>query len=319
MSDLSPESLESALGSVFGDEPAEPVKEPVAATEVEEAPEVAEPVESAPEDQQEAAPEPELELEIEIDGRVEVIRGKDAIKELAQKGKHFSQGTEWVAREREALAISRQQQEMALGMQQALQQDFTQLRALQERYQQFANVDWSSLIDTNFTEAMKLQEQRNSLREAISAKERELQTKTQQFEQKVQQGLNQRLVAEEQALLAKVPEWRNSERGRKETTEIKQWLLAQGYTPSEVSVIQDHRAMVIARMAWKYATAGDSAKAKQVRQASPTAKPGVQVTPKEKAAVADKTFRKEFRQAGRQGNHRAQEQSLLQVLNRTFK
>jgi hypothetical protein len=168
---------------------------------------------------------------------------------------------------------------------------------------------------------MKLKEQRDSLREAKSAKLQELNQKQQQFAQSQAQATSRALAAEEQALLAKLPEWRNSEKAQVEKTGIANWLASQGYSQPEIASLSDHRSLMIARKAWLYdqLQAGKADKLKQARTASPVAKPGAQVSSTEKNATGFKAKLQDFRTAGRKGNNKAQEVSLTQMLERTFK
>jgi hypothetical protein len=129
--------LESALEAAFDAPAAVATKAPLEvqaepqATEAPEVEEVAseEPVEAAETDVEEA-PAPvitEPEYEVEVDGRIEMVRGGDKVKELLQKGLKFGRGSEEVARVREALAAQMQSMQQANQFQQAVVDDISHL------------------------------------------------------------------------------------------------------------------------------------------------------------------------------------------------
>ena len=326
---ISEQSVESALESAFGNAPAPqkvpakeaapaqdaPVDEPATeAAPVEEA--ETEPVEAA---EAEPAPEPEPEFEIEVNGAKELVRGKDQIRKLLQKGRDYSQKTEAVARARDSIIAQAQQQAMAAQFQGQAWEDITAIRALDSRLDEYNKVDWATAFDTDPFNALKLKEQRDQLREQRNAKVAEFQAKRQQFEAGQAQAAQQRLAAEQAALLNKLPEWRNTEQATKEQREIGNMLVQHfGYNEAEVATAVDHRAILVARTAWKYLMlqANKTAKVQQVRTAPPVIKPGAQ---QDKGKVEARSDLKQFREAGRKGEHRTQEQLLEKMLGRAFK
>lgn len=329
---ISEQSVESALESAFGNAPAPqkvpaketapapaqdaPVDEPAAeAAPVEEA--EAEPVEAA---EAEAAPEPEPEFEIEVNGARELVRGKDQIRELLQKGRDYTYKAQAVATARDSLIAQAQQQAMAAQFQGQAWEDITAIRALDSRLDEYNKVDWATAFDTDPFNALKLKEQRDQLREQRNAKVAEFQAKRHQFEAGQAQAAQQRLAAEQAALLTKLPEWRaNSEQATKEQREIANNLTQHyGFNEAEVAGIVDHRMVMVARdaMKWRLLQAGKTAKVQQVRTAPPVVKPGAQ---QDKGKVEARSDLKQFREAGRKGEHRTQEQLLEKMLGRAFK
>ena len=326
---ISEQSVESALESAFGNAPAPqkvpakeaapaqdaPVDEPAAeAAPVEEA--EAEPVEAA---EAEPAPEPEPEFEIEVNGARELVRGKDQIRELLQKGRDYSQKTEAVARARDSIIAQAQQQAMAAQFQGQAWEDITAIRAIDSRLDEYNKVDWATAFDTDPFNALKLKEQRDQLREQRNAKVAEFQAKRQQFEAGQAQAAQQRLAAEQSALLNKLPEWRNTEQATKEQREIANTLAqSYGFNEAEIAGLVDHRMVMVARDAMKYRMlqANKTAKVQQVRTAPPVIKPGAQ---QDKGKVEARSDLKQFREAGRKGEHRTQEQLLEKMLGRAFK
>jgi hypothetical protein len=269
------------------------------------------------------APADDLELEIEVDGQREIVRGKDAIKELAQKGKYFSKGTEEIARVREALVANLQAQADTQAFQQAIVGDLADLKALDARLAEFNKIDWATAIDSDLVGVMKLQEQRAALRDARQQKLNEIQQKQQYHQQSQAQAASQMFAAEQAALVAKLPEWRNSEKAQAEKTAITQELSGYyGFQPSELAGLMDHRMVLVARdaMKWRALQRDKGDRLKQVRAAPPVSKPGSATAQTDEHGKAGfQKFTQELRRQGQKGNHRAQEALMLKALNRTFK
>lgn len=330
MPEISESAAEAMLDGAFGSAPppkplvVEPAEAPMTADE-----EAIETESLLPDGEGEVATEipevvePEPEFEIEVDGQKETIRGKAKAVELMQKGAHYSKQSEEVARVREALQAQAQLQEQAGKFQQAALADLTELQAIDNRLAEYNKIDWAAAIDSDFVQTMKLQEQRAQLREARAAKLQELTLKQQEFTRGREQATMQMLHAEHNALLAKLPAWRNSEAAQTEKQAIGKVLREHyGYQDGELAGLSDHRALLVARDAMKYRELlrNKNERAKELRAAPPVNKPGAagaQTQPNEKAAFGK--FVGEFRKHGTQGNHRAQETALEKVLARTFK
>lgn len=324
---ISQESLEQSLESTFAlpDKPAatpvDPLPDdPEALVEAAEAP--VEGDEAPPEEgeAQKAAP-PEIEIEIEVDGVREIVRGADAIKELAQKGKYFSKATEENARVRDALIAQAQMQQQHALFQQSVMGDITELRAFDTQLQQYDQIDWAAAFDSDPFNALKLKEQRDQLREKRNAKLNELNAKQHQYQQGQAQAARQLMDAETAALVAKLPEWRNSEKAAAEKQAIARELLeTYGFNQAEVGALMDHRMVMVARDAAAYRALqkGKAEHVKQVRAAPPVVKPGAAPKAEQGKAEFNKQ-RQELRKLGRERNHHAQEALVTKMLNRAFK
>lgn len=262
------------------------------------------------------------EYVVEVDGRQETVKGQERVKELLQKGLHYSQGSEEVARVREQLAAQAQSMQLSIKFQQEVVKDVAALQAMDDQLAQYANIDWAKAIDTDFTQVLKLQEQRNALKEARANKLGEINAKQTQFQQGQAQAAQRLRASEEAALLAKLPEWRDSGKASAEKQAIVKELVSYGFQETEIANLTDHRAVLLARdaMKWRALQRNKMEKVRQAREAPPVVKPGAaaaQADPNSKAGYVK--FQKEFRQQGRAGNHRAQETALEKVFSRTFK
>lgn len=326
------QDLEAALGAAFGDAPVEAPKAPVAPVKT-EAPEAIEsdeaflepsdPAELLEAEEGQEVPEGEqvemtFDLEIEP-GKVETLP-LTRLKELAQRGAKAGRGFEENARVREALQAHYQQAQLNQGFQQAVSQDISVIQAIEAQLRPYEQVDWQSQYDTDPFQALKLKEQRDQLREQRAAAVNSLQAKQQQFQAMFQQNTQRLLAAEQEALLAKVPTWRNAEKAKAEQGEIAGVLTSHyGFTPAEVGSLMDHRHLLVARdaAAYRKLLANKDARVKQARSAPATAKPG---------AGAPQNGRADFNKArgllkayGTKGNHKAQEQLATKLFEQAFK
>ncbi len=321
-------AIESALEGAFSDVAPETPKAVARPAPVEAAPELeAEPDTEGGEDLiSDDSPEaeaveaaPELEVEIDMDGAPEVIRGNDRVKELVAKGLKAGRAAEENARTRDALVAHVEMAQVQQEFHGHVFQDIQNLNTVDAQLKQYDQIDWNAAYDSNAFEALKLKEQRDQLREYRNGLVQGLQHKEAQFKQFTQQNRQKLIAAEEAALVAKLPEWRNSEKGLKETGEIRSWLATQGFQPEEVGLIPDHRHMLIARKAFLYdrLIANRDAKVKQVRAAPALARPGV--------ANAQPNSRTDFQKArakikefGTKGNSRAAENLATAMFEKTF-
>lgn len=340
------DGLESALGAAFGEAPvAAPValvaKAPVA--KVVAPPTPLEPVtedleaplelEEDPADllqgqevETEAAPEVETataepSFEIEIDGKPETITGSDRVKELLARGLKAGRGFEENARVREALQAHVQNAQFQQQFQQAVSADIVKVQALEQQLQHFERIDWSAAFDADPFNALKLKEQRDQLREQRAASLQGLNAKQQQFQAHMQQTAQQALAAESEALLAKVPTWRNTEKAQQEKGEITSALTSfYGFTQAEVAQTMDHRMILVARdaAAYRKLLANKDARVKQAREAPATAKPGA-ASAQPNGRVEFNKVRGKLKELGTKGNHRAQESLATQLFERAFK
>lgn len=324
-------ALESALGAAFGEAPVE-AKAPAAkapavpaAKAIEEAPLTDPEVDPADLLQEEPAPVeaavPEPEFEIELDGKPEVIKGSERVKELLQRGLKAGRGFEENARVREALQAHVQQAQFQQQFQQAVSGDIASIQGLEQQLQQFDRIDWGAAYDSDPFNALKLKEQRDQLREQRAAAFQNLNAKQQQYQAHVQQTSQRVLAAESEALLAKIPTWRNQEKATQERGEIASALTGTyGFTAQEVSAVMDHRMLLVARdaAAYRKLLANKDARVKQAREAPATAKPGA-AAPPQNGRVEFNKVKGKIKELGTKGNHHAQEQLATQLFERVFK
>jgi len=198
--------------------------------------------------------------------------------------------------------------------------DVAALQGLEQQLQQWEKLDLAAEFEKDMFQAMRLKEQRDQLREKRNTMRQQLEFKATNFKQGQAHAAQQLMQAEMNVLLAKLPEWRNSEKAQAEKEQLKSYLANHGYTAPEIENVLDHRFILLARDAYKYRQLqqGKNEKLNQARQAPPVTKPGAKQPPRNDKAEFAK-FRQNLKRAGREGNNRAQENALTAILERTFK
>ena len=231
-------------------------EQPVAKAEAKE-PEAAE-----PEAETEAeASEPELsEVTIQVDGK-DVTLTKAQLEEAYKSGLRQSDYTRKTMETAEARKAADAERSKYVAERNNYAQNLAQQATLlQAVLQEQSSTDWQKLIDSDPVEYLK---QRNLFEQRQTAYQRVQQEGYQigqQQQAEAQQANAQRLESEQQALLAKLPDWKDSKKSAAEKAAIREVLKDIGYTDSEMN-ITDHRAILLAREALRYRQMVDSAKA----------------------------------------------------------
>lgn len=114
---------------------------------------------------------------------------------------------------------------------------------------QFEGINWQQLAAADPAAYVQA-------RAAFDAQMQQLQQVRQQFTQLQQLEAAQQLqfrernrVDQQQALLAKLEDWKDPAKASAEKQAISKYLLGQGYSESELDQVDDHRAVLIARKA----------------------------------------------------------------------
>lgn len=156
--------------------------------------------------------------------------------ELAEQRKQIEQAAAYVMAEREQYQNQLAQMAQALG------------QSLDEQQQ----IDWQQLLDNDPMEYLKqrhLYEQRQA---ALGQARVEQQRLAEQAQRENAMQMQTRLQEEQQALLAKLPEWKDAAKAKAEIIQVRQFLENMGYQPDEIDQAADHRAILLARKAMLY-------------------------------------------------------------------
>ena len=318
------QSPQSRLEAMLGDIQEEPVTQeiPEEPQEVEEEEtveveaEAEEPtdVEEEVEDSEDEEPETEDEVEeedsdeeqpaqsvkLKVNGE-EIEKPLDEVVALAQQGLDYTKKTQEVAEQRksvEALQEQLKMQEQQFAEQQQLNslliEDVAKITALDQQLNQYADVDWQKLTDSDFVEAQKqymaynqLQQERNNLVSQFEAKRQEAVTKH-------QSALAERIKKGKEVLAKEIPNW-SPETTQSVITTGKEY----GFTDDEMNAIVDprHVKVLYDAMQWRKLQSKKPVVKKKVASAKPVVKPGTK-DPKTSANSTAKKMREQLRRSG---------------------
>ena len=176
-------------------------------------------------------------------------------QELAERRKNIE------ALEQEITAEREQYAELLPRMREQLQQQLQ------------AEPDWDKLYEQNPVEAVKLErkwqqvkQQREQQIQAVHAEQQRLMTIRQR---QMQEQLVKQRDAEQARLPEVIPEWKNAETAKKEAKEVREFLLANGFSEQDVDGITHAGVVKLARNAMLF----EKGRAK-ISEAKGQAKPG---------------------------------------------
>lgn len=181
------------------------------------------------------------------------------------------------------------------------------LPAMAERIEQAAEQepDWDKLYDTDPTMAAKAerqwrkqQDERQAQLQAVKAE----QERMRQIAEHKNQQLQQQYLQQQREILPEViPEWRDRKVAAAEATQIRDFLLGEGFTEQDVGGMTNATLVKLARKAMLYDRGENRAnqvKAKPKKPATKTLKSGSRATQPKRASPAHEA-QKRARQTGR--------------------
>ena len=198
------------------------------------------------------ASEPEM-VEVDIDGFKVSLPKEKAEKLEAERlmQADYTRKTMAAADERKA-ATAEAQKAIAERTQysQNLQRMQAQLEgALQE---QSKAVNWEQLLQTDPVEYLKQQHLAQSRQAALQQNYAEQQRVNAQIQAERETAHGRHLQQQQEALLAKLPEWKDEAKAKADKTAIREYLSSQGFEADEVSQVADARSVLLARKAMLY-------------------------------------------------------------------
>jgi len=262
-------------------------------------------VDDAPDDQSEEEEQSQDEvpaiLKLKVNGE-EVEKPLDEVVALAQQGLDYTQKTQQVAEQRKELETYAEQikaQEQAFQQQVQLNnvliEDVAKITALDQQLNQYANVNWQQLSDSDFVEAQKLFFTYNQLQQERSTLVSQFEAKKQQVVQSQTQLMAEKIAKGKEILAKEIPNW---------SPETNQALLSTGkeygFSDAELNSIVDPRHVKVLHdaMQWRKLQQKDSIVKKKVSSAKPVVKPGAKDT-KAEANSNHRQLREQLRKTGK--------------------
>ncbi len=226
--------------------PPEPEKQ--AAAEPEAAPPEAEATD-APQEAEAQASEAEPTVTVRIDGKdVEVALSE--LKNGYQRQADYTRKTMEVSEQRKAAEAEKSQ---AHQERQAYAANLQRMQAqLEGALQQQQQTNWEELLQSDPVEYLRQQHQAQARQAQLNQVYTEQQRIGALQQAEAQQAHARHLQAQQEELLAKLPEWKDDAKGKAEKVALREYLAQQGYEADAINNIADARAVVLARKAMLY-------------------------------------------------------------------
>jgi len=315
MSDqVAEQSPQSRLETMLGDSVESDVKPPELQDEEEQTPLEAEAEDTEEVESEEATEEPDDEVEEEEQSEDEVpailklkVNGEDVEKPLdevvalAQQGLDYTQKTQQVAEQRkelEAYAEQIKMQEQAFQEQTQLNnvliEDVAKITSLDQQLNQYANVNWQELSDSDFVEAQKHFFTYNQLQQQRSQLVSQFEAKKQQVVHQQTQLMSEKIAKGKEVLAKEIPGW-----SQETTQQLVSVGKEYGFSDAELNSIVDPRHVKVLHdaMQWRKLQQNSTVK-KKVSSAKPVVKPGSKDT-KAEASSAHRQLRESLRKTGK--------------------
>ena len=175
------------------------------------------------------------EVEVTLD---ELQKGYSRTQDYTRKTQQIAEVRKHAEAELQAVRAEREQYAHLLGALEAQVQQATQ-----------PNIDWERLYQEDPIEWVR---QREVMREN-QEKNAAIQSEKQRLSQLSQQEQMQMVLQQEQeALVAAIPEWKDSKKAAAEKAMLVQFGQKAGFSPDELKNVLDHRAVVLLRKAALY-------------------------------------------------------------------
>jgi hypothetical protein len=299
---------------MLGDSIESDVKPPELQEEEEQTPLEAEAEETEEVESEEATDEPDDEAEEEEQSQDEVpailklkVNGEevekplDEIVALAQQGLDYTQKTQQVAEQRkelEAYAEQIKMQEQAFQEQMQLNnvliEDVAKITSLDQQLNQYANVNWQELSDSDFVEAQKHFFTYNQLQQQRSQLVSQFEAKKQQVVHQQTQLMSEKIAKGKEVLAKEIPGW-----SQETTQQLVSVGKEYGFSDAELNSIVDPRHVKVLHdaMQWRKLQQNSTVK-KKVSSAKPVVKPGAKDT-KAEANSNHRNLREQLRKTGK--------------------
>lgn len=226
----------------------------------------------AAEEAQEATPEPEsddaaaaeaddleaLKVPVKINGKIVEVSVAELKAEYG-KDKASQERFEQAAEMRKSADADMQKaQAERASYAQNLQRMAVQLEGALEAQQK---IDWSALLESDPIEYLKqrdlLQQRQTAYQQNIGEQQRVAAA----FQADQQKALVQTLKDQQEALLAKIPTWRDPVKADAEKAALRTYLIQEGFNEADLDAVSDAKAVILGRKAMLYDQMIEKAKA----------------------------------------------------------
>jgi len=234
---------------------------------------------------------------VEVDGEEITV---EELKAANLRQRDYTRKTQELAEQRKALEAQYSEIERERA------QYAQMLPALQQRLEQKEQEpDWDTLYDTDPTMAAKAERQWRKQQEEREAQIAAVQAEQQRVyalqQQKMQQMQEQYVTQQREILPEVIPEWRDSKVAAQEATQIRDFLLGEGFTEQDIGGLTNATLVKLARKAMLYdrgETRVTAAKAKPKKARAKTLRSGSKASQPRPKSDAQKAIQN-AKQSGR--------------------
>ena len=234
---------------------------------------------------------------VEVDGEEITV---EELKAANLRQRDYTRKTQELAEQRKALEAQYSEIERERA------QYAQMLPALQQRLEQKEQEpDWDTLYDTDPTMAAKAERQwrkQQEERQAQIAAVQAEQQRVQALQQEKMQQMQEQYVTQQREMLPEViPEWRDSKVAAQEATQIRDFLLGEGFTEQDIGGLTKATLVKLARKAMLYdrgETRVTAAKAKPKKARAKTLRSGTKASQPRPKSDAQKAIQN-AKQSGR--------------------
>ena len=234
---------------------------------------------------------------VEVDGEEITV---EELKAANLRQRDYTRKTQELAEQRKALEAQYSEIERERA------QYAQMLPALQQRLEQKEQEpDWDTLYDTDPTMAAKAERQwrkQQEERQAQIAAVQAEQQRVQALQQEKMQQMQEQYVTQQREILPEViPEWRDSKVAAQEATQIRDFLLGEGFSEQDIGGLTNATLVKLARKAMLYdrgETRVTAAKAKPKKARAKTLKSGTKASQPRPKSDAQKAIQN-AKQSGR--------------------
>ena len=252
----------------------------------------------------------DLSTTIEVDGEEKTI---EELRSGFLRQKDYTRKTQELAESRKAVEAKDQEIERERA-------EYAQLLpAMAERIQQAAEQepDWDTLYDTDPVMAAKAERQWRKEQEARTAQLQAVQAEQQRMQQiaaQKQEQMQQSYLEQQRHILPDIiPEWRDKKVAATEATQIRDFLLGEGFSEQDVSGMSNATLVKLARKAMLYdrgETRANEVKAKPKKPRTKTLKSGSRASQPKRTSAAQEAQNR-ARKTGRVNDAAAAIKALL--------
>jgi len=184
---------------------------------------------------------PEPLLTVKFNGEERQVKQSELIAHY-QKSQGVAPKFEELAAQRHAAEAERAQ------LAQAIEAYQNQLQNVMQSLQP----DWGKLASDDPAEYVRQRHIYENWQNQLYEAEQTKASLAEQQKLEWQQGMQQRIADEHNALLSAIPEWKDESKAKEEQSSIRSYLRSLGYPDDTIGNIADHREVLLARKAMMY-------------------------------------------------------------------